>query len=67
MTEDQGRYNIVRFYKEGGWRIIQRNVPLWEAQAHCRDPQTSSRTATGKSARALTRRRGDWFDGYENA
>ena len=36
-----------------------------QAQAVCRDPETSSRTATGKAARARTRRLGcAWFFGY---
>jgi hypothetical protein len=61
------RYNIVRNYFKGGKRIIERNVTLEEAQAHCRDPETSSSTATGAAARARTKRMGKWFDGYEKA
>lgn len=63
------RYNVVRFYMNGRnrRRIILRNVSLETAQQHCNDPETSSRTATGANAKALTRRRGPWFDGYERA
>jgi hypothetical protein len=61
------RYNIVRNYFRGGKRIIERNVTLEEAQEHCRNPETSSSTATGAAARARTKRMGGWFDGYEKA
>jgi len=60
-----GLYNIVRNYFRGGKRVIERGVTLEEAQAHCSDPETSSRTATSAKARRRTRERGDWFDGYE--
>ena len=67
----EGRhYNIVRFYREHPSgihrRVIQQRVTLEEAQRHCGDPETSSSTATGKVARARTRRVGAWFDGYED-
>ncbi len=39
-------------------------LTLAEAQAHCSNPETSSRTATGSVARARTRRYGAWFDSY---
>lgn len=60
-------YNIVRFYKDAGIRrrVIEEAVTLAEARAHCNDPETSSSTATGKVAKARTRRVGAWFDGYE--
>lgn len=39
---------------------------LEEVQKICKDPETSSRTAKGKAAKARTRRLGcDWFFGYE--
>jgi len=37
---------------------------LDQVQAHCNDPQTKSKTATGSSGRRLTRAHGQWFDGY---
>ena len=48
----QQLYKIIRFYasvRRGD--IIKRNLTLEEAQAHCRNP--------------LTRKEGEWFDGYE--
>lgn len=60
-------YRIVRFYRDAGIRrrVIRRVPTLTLAQAHCSDPETSSSTATGRVARARTRRVGAWFDGYE--
>ena len=57
-------YAIVRSYFRGGKRTIARGLTLEEAQAHCRNPETSSRTATSSAARARTRKMGPWFDGY---
>ena len=61
-------YNIVRFYEDDFCenRIIKRKLTLEEAQAHCRDPETSSSTATSRKAAAETKRMGQWFDGYES-
>lgn len=61
-------YQVVRFYKDHPTmrrRVIARGLTLEQAQAHCSDPETSSRTCKGKTARARTRRVGMWFDGYE--
>jgi hypothetical protein len=59
-------YKIVRMYRDGkASRTIETGLTLQEAQAHCRDPETSSSTATGAIAKARTRRHGPWFDGYE--
>ncbi len=57
-------YKIVRFYQNGTRRTIKTGLTLAEAQAHCRDPETSSRTATSAAAKRRTRRFGPWFDGY---
>jgi hypothetical protein len=59
-------YDIVRFYQDPGRRprTIERSVTLKEAQEHCKDPESSSSTATSATARAITRRNGPWFDGY---
>jgi hypothetical protein len=57
-------YKIVRFYRDKQRkRTLHHGLTLEQAQEHCRDPETSSRTAT--SAKATTRARGPWFDGYE--
>lgn len=58
-------YKIIRFYRESyRKRTIKTGLTLEEAQKHCSDPETSSSTATGKVARARTRKFGAWFDGY---
>lgn len=66
-NEKERHYNIVRFYKDENMprRIIRSQVTLEEAQAHCKDPETSSSTAKGSWARRRTRLYGAWFDGYE--
>lgn len=58
-------YKIVRNYYRGGRRVIARGLTLEEAQAHCRNPDTSSKTATSPAARRVTARKGPWFDGYD--
>lgn len=58
-------YKIVRSYYRGGRRVIARGLTLEEAQAHCRNPDTSSKTATSPAARRVTARKGPWFDGYD--
>ena len=62
-------YNIIRFYRDSPIRrrIIKTGLTLDEAQAHCKDPETSSSTAKGSWARRRTRLYGAWFDGYEEA
>lgn len=59
-------YKVIRFYQEAGVRrrVITRGLTLEKAQAHCSDPETSSRTATGSAAVTRTRNLGAWFDGY---
>ena len=61
-------YSIVRMFENVSCknRIIKRGLTLEEAQAHCRDPETSSSTATSRKAIAETERMGRWFDGYES-
>lgn len=62
-------YRVVRFYRDAypRRRILKRGLTLDEAQAHCRDPETSSSTATASAAKQRTKRLGPWFDGYEEA
>lgn len=63
---DDVTYKIVRMFRDSNKRmIIKTGLSLEEAQEHCRDPETSSRTATGLVEQALTRNFGPWFDGYE--
>lgn len=60
-------YKIVRYFfnRPGEAEVIAEGLTLEEAQAHCRDPETSSKTATGQEGRSRTERVGPWFDGYE--
>ncbi len=58
-------YRIVRNYFAHGAVILRRGVSLEEAQEHCRNPETSSATATGPLARNHSVEFGAWFDGYE--
>ena len=58
-------YKIVRGYQNSYRKqTIQKNMTLEEAQAHCRDPETSSSTCTSAAGKARTRKLGPWFDGY---
>jgi hypothetical protein len=57
-------YSIIRMWQNGARRVIQTGLTLEQAEAHCRDPQTSSRTCTDKAGRQRTRRTGAWFDGF---
>ena len=60
------KYKIVRFYYADSTpnKVIKRGLTLEAAEAHCRDPETSSVTAQSKTAvkhthpaaRALVRR-----------
>jgi len=60
-------YRIVRFYADEKYprRAVKTGLYLEEVLEHCRGPESSSTTATSKSALRRTRERGAWFDGYE--
>lgn len=61
-------YKVVRMYfnsAEHPKRTIRTGLTLEEAQEHCKDPETSSRTCKQAENVARTRRCGPWFDGYE--
>jgi hypothetical protein len=61
------KYKIVRSYFRDSrrTRVINTGLTLEQAQEHCADPETSSRTCTGSKAKARTKTHGPWFDGYE--
>ena len=62
---NEATYKIVRGWQRSGTRrTIRRGLTLAQAQAHCRDPETSSSTCKGYRARRRTWRGGPWFDGY---
>lgn len=62
-------YRIVRFYQNDSdplhRTVLGTGLTLAEAQAHCRDDQTSSRTATRPELVEHTAKHGPWFDGFE--
>jgi hypothetical protein len=59
-------YKIIRHFQKSNRKLtLAHNLTLEEAQAHCKDPETSSRTCTSAIAVARTRKSGPWFDGYE--
>ena len=60
-------YKIVRMYMNErlGKRTIRTGLTLEEAQEHCRDPETSSRTAVKAPGVKRTEQCGPWFDGYD--
>ena len=59
-------YRIVRFFQgDHQRRTIVTGLSLEDAQDHCRDEETSSRTATSAAAEIRTEQFGAWFDGYE--
>lgn len=59
-------YKIIRFYRDGHpAEVLRDGVTLEEAREHCRNPETSSSTATSQEAAERTRQYGEWFDGYE--
>lgn len=57
-------YKVVRFFQNGGKRVIKSGLTLEQAQEHCNDPETSSSTAKSAAAKRRTETHGLWFDGY---
>ena len=61
-------YKIMRIFREDNKpsRNVRglKNLTLEEAQAHCRNPETSSSTCTGSAPRRRTAQHGAWFDAY---
>jgi hypothetical protein len=60
-------YRVIRMFRDDTThnKVIARGLTLEEAQEHCRNPETSSSTATGLVETVLTKNFGPWFDGYE--
>lgn len=58
-------YRIERLYQKSDRRdTVRCHLTLEEAQAHCRDPETSSSTCTDDEGAERTRAHGAWFDSY---
>lgn len=60
-------YKIVRIYKNPhtNSRTIKTGLTLAEAQAHCKDPESTSSRCTRPEKKRITRRMGEWFDAYD--
>jgi hypothetical protein len=58
-------YKVTRKFFRGDDVLICTGLSLQEAQEHCQDPETNSRTATSVEAQALTDNFGPWFDAYD--
>jgi len=64
--DEEKTYKIVRTYFDGHKpKVMETGLSLADAREWCRDPETSSRTATSKEAVAHTAKYGPWFDGYD--
>ena len=58
-------YDIIRHFQRSNYKYrVHVALTLEQAQAHCRDPETSSSTCTSAEGNRRTRRSGPWFDGY---
>jgi len=57
-------YKIYRLYAKEGMsrRFIKGGLTLEQAQAHCNDPETSSKTAKKGRGGCVS----EWFDSYMN-
>jgi hypothetical protein len=58
-------YKIIRIRMHHSNRVMQRGLTLEQAQAHCKNSETSSSTCTSSKACRYTETYGPWFDGYE--
>jgi len=58
-------YMIVRKYFQGDDEVIDTDLTLDEAQEHCQDPETSSKTCMQDEGIQRTEEQGPWFDAYE--
>lgn len=65
MSSTIKTYEIIRFYFNKGNRIVKTGLTLEEAQEHCSDPETCSRTCSTLDSLSVLDRTSDWFDGYQ--
>lgn len=60
------KHIIMRIYKDSDKReVIKTGLTLEEAQAHCRDRETSSSTCTNQAGIDRAKEFGPWFDCYQ--
>jgi hypothetical protein len=64
-TEMNETFEINRHYMDGRSETIATGLTRKEAQEHCSDPETSSKTCTSAEGIRRTEEHGDWFDGFE--
>jgi hypothetical protein len=66
MSNSNDTYKIMRFFQRPGVPSLEvaSGLTLEQAQAHCQDPETSSRTCELPERRAITEEHGEWFDGF---
>ena len=57
-------YKIVRHYFEGSKKTIYRGLTLEQAQEHCNDKETSSKTCSSRQGLIRTKKLGEWFDAF---
>lgn len=58
-------YKIVRmFFTSDKKYTLHTGLTLEQAQAYCKDPETSSTTATSQEGVRRTHVAGPWFDAY---
>ena len=58
-------YKVVRFFlKSEDTKVIKHFLTRKEAQDHCNDPETSSKTCKLEANKKIKRSRGAWFDGF---
>lgn len=59
-------YYVKRVYQmDHPSRVLKEGLTLEEAQTHCKDPETSSRTCTEEASKKHTEQYGAWYDVYE--
>jgi len=55
-------FKIIRYFADGNKDIIKTGLTKDQAQVHCNNPETASKTATNMDE--YTQEHGEWFDGY---
>lgn len=59
-------YTVIMYFNpDVDNQILETGLTLGEARSICKDPETSSRTATSEEAAERTSKYGPWFVGYD--